>query len=284
MEENLFMEFIHFGAVVEIRKFYDNDLYNFTKLMIGLGILNKEITYFINSMGLLMEQKEDENGKRIWEKIRIEENLSIEQKIQLLDKWFTDNNFWKLVELNCGNTLGICIEYQYGKGFTFGLKKDYKNYDDSIKVISVKDLINDCNKKDLFNMDYKGTSFRKELDETENQYLIEELDWFCDFYDWELVKFNNGLYNILDRQTEQLVGYFGNEESENGTLRDCVERVFYRMVDYFKDEEEIDNIDYATKRIEEFKEIGLKYKLYDEYDIKNLDNWLKEEKEFLEKN
>ena len=178
----------------------------------------------------------------------------------------------------------IFIEYQIGKGFTFDKKENYLKYDETIKILSVEELIKACNQEDKFNLNYVETSFKKEMDYENNKELIDELDWFClDFYDWELVKYSNGLYNILDTQTEELVGYFGNEENENGTLRDCIERVFYRMVDYYKDEEEHEDIEYVEDRINTFIKLGKEYNLYNDNEIQWLKDWLKEEREFLAK-
>ena len=276
---NDFELFLNFGAVVEIRRNYKDDLYNFVKLISNLGFMNNEITYFINTMGLLKELK---NGN--WEKIKIANNLALADKLQLLDEWFTDENFWHIIDINNGKLDRICIEYQIGKGFTFDKKENYLKYDETIKILSVEELIKACNQEDKFNLNYVETSFKKEMDYENNKELIDELDWFClDFYDWELVKYSNGLYNILDTQTEELVGYFGNEENENGTLRDCIERVFYRMVDYYKDEEEHEDIEYVENRINTFIKLGKEYNLYNDNEIQWLKDWLKEEREFLAK-
>lgn len=271
---NDFQLFEDFGAVIEIRKNYKDDLYNFIKLILNLGFMNEEITTFINVMELL---EKFENGK--WEKIRLANNLAITDKIQLLDEWFTDENFWHFVEINNGVKNRICIEYQKYKGFTFGDKEEYLKYDNTIKILSVEDLIRACNKEDVFNMDYVETSFLEELKDEKDKDLAIWLTDFCEWYEWQLVKYPNGLYNILDVQTEELVGYF--KENENGTLRDCIERVFFRMVDYFTDEGEHEEIEYVEKEINMFKKLGKQYNLYKDDDIKWLDNWLKEELEYL---
>lgn len=272
---NDFELFMNFGAVVEIRKNYRDDLYKFCKLMLELGFFNNEITYFINAMGLLKELK---NGN--WEKIKLANNLAVNNKLELLDEWFTDEDFWYIIELNNGITNRICIEYQVGKGFTFDKKENYLKYDETIKILSVDDLIIACNKEELFNMGYVRTTFKDEL-QSKDKELADELDYFCEFYEWELVKYSNGLYNILDTQEKELVGYFGNGKTENGTLRDCIERVFYRMVDYFKDETEFDDIDYVVKSVDIFKKLGTQYNLYNETEIDYLDEWLKEEIKYL---
>ena len=39
-------KFLNFAAVVKIRRFYDDELYNFIKLMKSMGFLNKYINFF----------------------------------------------------------------------------------------------------------------------------------------------------------------------------------------------------------------------------------------------
>jgi hypothetical protein len=272
---NDFQLFEDFGAVVEIRKNYKDDLYNFIKLILNLGFMNEEITTFINVMELL---EKFENGK--WEKIRLENNLTLTEKMELLDEWFTDENFWHFIEINNGIRNRICIEYQKYKGFTFGDKEEYLKYDNTIKILSVEDLIKACNKEDIFNMNYVETSFLEELKDEKDKDLAIWLTDFCEWYEWQLVKYPNGLYNILDVQAEELVGNFKNDNG-NGNLRDCIERVFFRMVDYFTDEGEHEEIEYVEKEINMFKKLGKQYNLYKDDDIKWLDNWLKEELEYL---
>ena len=207
--------------------------------------------------------------------------MSNVELLNLLEESFCDTMFWHLVDINEGKQNEICLEYQYSKGFTFGKKQDYINYDETIKILSVDELIFACGKEDEFNLGYIETSFMEEL--KNDKELATELTDFCEWYEWELVKYSNGLYNILDLQTEELVGYFGNEENENGSLRDCIERVFYRMVDYFTDEEEHEDLKYVEKDINTFIKLGKQYNLYNDKNIKYLQDWFEEEKKYLEK-
>ena len=65
----------------------------------------------------------------------------------------------------------------------------------------------------------------------------EALDNFCDFYEWEAVKTENG-FNIVDLQLDRFV-----EDNDYETFEQLVDRVVGRAIDYFKDEEDLDEID-----------------------------------------
>ena len=133
-----------------------------------------------------------------------------------------------------------------------------------------------------FGLNYKETSFLQELGEEDNK-LATYLTDFCEWYQWGLVKYPNGRYNILDLEfdNDEFVGYFGNENTDTGTLKDCIERVFYRMVDYYTDEEDYERVEDMEKDINDFIELGKKYNLFDDNDIKRLKEWLEEEKEYF---
>src|SRR5699024_1446796 len=113
-----------------------------------------------------------------------------------------------------------------------------------------------------FCLNYKETSFLQELGEEDNK-LATYLKDFCEWYEWGLVKYPNGRYNILDLEfdNDEFVGYFGDEDIDTGTLRDCIERVFYRMVDYYTDEEDYERVEDMEKDINDFIELGKKYNL-----------------------
>ena len=66
----------------------------------------------------------------------------------------------------------------------------------------------------------------------------EELDEFCEFYEWSVQKFGN-LYNILDTQTEEF------KFDKSVKLDEIVDRIYFRMLDYFFDEEITDNLDFS---------------------------------------
>ena len=275
--------FLNFGAVVEIRRNYRDDLYKFCKLMISLGFIKEYIDYFMVS-GKTIEDIENDKQNLGKSKAMLMEKLktmTIEEVISLLNSAYTDDTFWHLVNINEGKQNKICIEFQWGKGFTFGKKEEYLAYDKEMKILNIDELIFACGKEDEFNLGYIETSFIEELKDEKDKELAIKLTDFCEWYEWELVKYSNGLYNILDLQTEEFVGYFGNEENENGSLRDCIERVFYRMVDYFTDEEEHEDLEYVEKDINTFIKLGKQYNLYNDNNIKYLQDWFEEEKEFL---
>ena len=206
--------FLNFGAVVEIRRNYRDDLYKFCKLMISLGFIKEYIDYFMVS-GKTIEDIENDKQNLGKSKAMLMEKLktmTIEEVISLLNSAYTDDTFWHLVDINEGKQNKICIEFQWGKGFTFGKKEEYLAYDKEMKILNIDELIIACNKEDEFGLGYVETSFMKELKDEKDKELATELTDFCEWYEWELVKYSNGLYNILDLQTEEFVGYFGNEE------------------------------------------------------------------------
>ena len=178
------------------------------------------------------------------------------------------------VKLNNGNTRDTCIEFQWGKGFTWGNRKDYLSYDSEMKILNVDELIKICNREKLFNMDYENTSFRNELEDKES---ASELDDFLCFYEWSIVKYQDGKYNIRDEQCNTF------DFDENTTLDKIIERVYFRMFDYFIDEEDIDGLiqdgelNYVEKVYKSYIEIGKKLNVLDDNDFYK--NWFKEIKE-----
>ena len=269
--------FLNYGAVVEIRRNYRDDLYKFCKLMISLGFIKEYIDYFMVS-GKTIEDIENDKQNLGKSKAMLMEKLktmTIEEVISLLNSAYTDDTFWHLVDINEGKQNKICIEFQWGKGFTFGKKEEYLAYDKEMKILNIDELIIACNKEDEFGLGYVETSFMKELKDEKDKELATELTDFCEWYEWELVKYSNGLYNILDLQTEEL------DEEQGVDLRKVIERVFYRMVDYFTDEEEHEDLEYVEKDINIFIKLGKQYNLYSDDNIKYLQDWFEEEKEFL---
>lgn len=276
---NDFELFLNFGAVVKIRRHYRDDLYKFVKLMLLLGFMRENINWFIFSNNIVEIYR---NGKKL-DKEQLLETIKLMTKEELLgelEESFCDSGFWHLVDINEGMANNICIEYQASKGFTFGTENDYVNYDDTIKVLGIDELILACDMGSNFNLGYTETTFKTELEEKDNE-LAKELDYFCEFYDWTIVKYPNGLWNVLDTQKDEFVGYF-NRDDENGTFREVMERVFYRMVDYFQDEEDIDGLieeesfDYLKSKINTFIRLGKQYKFYNDSEISRLEELLKE--------
>ena len=247
-------------AVVKIRRFTD-DLYNFVVLMDKLG-LNEYIKSFEVSC-CDMRSREEKS-----------------KKPYCREEDFCEDYFFHLAEINGVKGNNVYIEFQWGKGFTFGSLEDYKA--EEVKILSVEDLIKATNLENEFGMNYIETSFINELGEEDNKLAIYLTD-FCEWYEWGLVKYPNGRYNILDLEfdTDKFVGYFGDKDTDTGTLRDCIERVFYRMVDYYTDEEDYEKVEDMEKDINDFIELGKKYDLFDDDDIKRLNKWLEEEKEYF---
>ena len=83
--------FLNFGAVVEIRRNYRDDLYKFCKLMISLGFIKEYIDYFMVS-GKTIEDIENDKQNLGKSKAMLMEKLktmTIEEVISLLDSAFT---------------------------------------------------------------------------------------------------------------------------------------------------------------------------------------------------
>ena len=243
-------KFLNFGAVVKVRRFSDDELYNFIKLMKSMGFLSEYIDSF-------------------------EKNCCYDKEFQE----FSNSAFWDLVEMNRKNSLSTCIEFQWEKGFTFGDEKDYTDYDIDIKILSVDDLIKSCNKEELFKMNYIYTSFRNEL---KDKKIALELDNFLIFYEWGFVKYPDGKYNIRDEQCNTF------DFEENTNLEEITKRVYFRMLDYFMDEQDIeemlegdeDDIRYVHRTFEIYMEIGKKLNLLND---KNYENYINSFNEIIEK-
>lgn len=244
-------KFLNFGAVVKVRRFSDDELYNFIKLMKNIGFLKKYINNF-------------------------EKNCCYDKELQE----FSNSVFWDLVEMNRKNSLSTCIEFQWGKGFTFGDEKDYIDYDRDMKILSVDDLIKSCNKEELFKMNYIYTSFRNEL---KDKKIASELDNFLIFYEWGLVKYPDGKYNIRDEQC------YTFDFEENTNLEEIIKRVYFRMLDYFMYEQELEemvegdenDIRYVHRTFEIYMDIGKKLKILDD---KNCENYKNSFNEIINKN
>ena len=188
-------EFLTFGAVVKIRKEYDNDLYKFIELMKSIGFLREYAESF-------------------------EKNCCFDKEFNE----FSEDRFWYY---------DTCIEFQWSKGFTWGNRKDYLDYDKDMKILNVDELIKVCRKEKLFNMNYEYTNFENELQDKES---ASDLDNFLDFYEWSITKYPDGKYNIKDEQCNTF------DFEENTTLDKIIDRVYFRMFDYFTDEEDIEDL------------------------------------------
>lgn len=233
-------EFLNFAAVVKLRRGYDDELYKFIELMKSVGFLKEYAEYF-------------------------EKNCSI-------DNEFSEDVFWHYVKINKGNTHDTCIEFQWSKGFTWGDRKEYLDYDSEMKILSVDDLIRACNKEELFKMNYKNTTFKDELQDKENAL---DLDDFLDFYEWSIIKYPDEKYNIKDEQCNSF------DFAENTTFDKILNRVYFRMFDYFTDEEDIEELmiedsEYVKKKYESYMKIGEKLHLLNEENKKHYTYWFQE--------
>lgn len=237
-------EFLNFAAVIKIRRDYDDDLFKFIQLMKSVGFLKEYADSF-------------------------EKNCCSNKEFNE----FSEDIFWHYVKLNNGNTRDTCIEFQWSKGFTWGNRKDYLNYDSEIKILNVDELIKACNKEELFKMNYEYTSFKNELEDKES---ASELDYFLDFYEWSITKYPDGKYNIKDEQCNTF------DFEENTTLDNIIGRVYYRMFDYFIDEEDIEGLikdgdfDYVKSKYEGYMKTGEKLKLIDDLNKKHYEKWFQE--------
>lgn len=243
---NDFELFLKLGAVVKINRHRRDDLYDFIKCMLNVGFLKEYIVYFINSCKICGDEK-------------VNIDMSYDEIIGLLNEEYTDDYFWHLVDINEGTSTMICIEYQIGKGFTFGKEKDYRNYDETIKICNVGDIIKALDLESLFGLGYEITNFENELGKDKKD-LADELDDFCDIYEYRLVKYKNGTYNILYIDVNEL--RFVDETVE---LKKCVKYIYYRMFDYFVDESDIEGLieegsfDYVEKVFNTYLKLGRKY-------------------------
>ena len=185
---------------------------------------------------------------------------------------FSEDRFWYYVKLNNGNTRDTCIEFQWSKGFTWGNRKDYLDYDKDMKILNVDELIKVCRKEKLFNMNYEYTNFENELQDKES---ASDLDNFLDFYEWSITKYPDGKYNIKDEQCNTF------DFEENTTLDKIIDRVYFRMFDYFTDEEDIEDLmeedsEYVKKKYESYMKTGEKLHLLNEENKKNYAEWIQE--------
>lgn len=236
-------KFLNFAAVVKIRRSYDDELFKFVKLMKSIGFLKEYIEHFEKSCCTDKEFNE-----------------------------FFDSVFWHYVEINKGNLNDTCIEFQWSKGFTWGDRTEYLNYDSEIKILNVDELIRACNKEYLFKMNYEYTSFKDELQDKES---ASDLDYFLDFYEWSITKYPDGKYNIKDEQCNTF------DFEENTTLDKILDRVYFRMFDYFTDEEDIESLmkedsKYVKRKYESYIKIGENLKLLDEEKRKHYTDWFQE--------
>lgn len=236
--------FLNFAAVVKIRRSYDDELFKFIQLMKSVGFLKEYAESFEKNCCYNKEFKE-----------------------------FSENEFWYYVKLNNGNIRDTCIEFQWGKGFTWGDGKDYLDYDSEMKILNIDELIKVCNKEELFKMNYENTSFENELN---SKYDSQNLDNFLDFYEWSIVKYPNGKYNIRDTQCNTF------DFEENTTFDNVLARVYFRMIDYFLEEDDIEGLiqdnefEYVEKTFKSYIKTGESLQILDDEKKEQYTNWFQE--------
>lgn len=167
------------------------------------------------------------------------------------------------------NIQHLCIEYQQGKGFTWGDKDDYLAHCEETKVLSLEDLIKSVDKKEDYFLDYKVISLKSIGADSK----LEILDDFCDIYGWSPVLCKKG-FNIKDTQFENV---FVEDECFE-TFDELVNRIVGRAIDYFRDEQEWEDDNDALEYGLELYEIGKKYKSGTKWE----ENWLETFKKELE--
>jgi len=230
-------QFLNFGAVVKINRSIDDDLLKFIDLIKSVGFLKEYIESFEKSCCFDKEFNE-----------------------------FSESTFWHYVKINNGDLNNTCIEFQWSKGFTWGDKKDYLNYDSEMKILTVDELIIACNKEELFKMNGEYTTFKNELEDKES---ASELDDFLNFYEWAIYKYPDGKYNIKDTQCNTF------DFDENTTFEQIIERVYFRMFDYFIDEEELED-ENVKERYDRYIKVGENLKLLDEHSKQQYEKWYRE--------
>lgn len=235
-------EFLNFCAIVKIRRNYD-ELHKFIELMKGVGFLKDYVESF-------------------------EKNCCFDKELNN----FSEDVFWYYVKINNGNTQDICLEFQWGKGFTWGNREDYLDYDSEMKILSLDELIKACNKEEVFKVNYEYTNFKSELPNKES---ASDLDGFLDFYEWSIIKYPDGKYNIKDEQCNTF------RFDENTTLDEIIDTVYFRMFDYFTEEEDIENLmkedfQYVKRKYESYMKTGEKLHLLDEKTKNHYTEWFQE--------
>ena len=122
--------------------------------------------------------------------------------------------------------------------------------------------------------DYLKAKAYKEMEEERKVKLanithnndLKVLDEFCDFYEWQVEKTSDDKYTIYDKQC----GCFVNDEDYD--IKGLINRVVGRAIDYFRDEEciEDDYVDNQLKYANKLLEIAKEYKKEDKWE----ESWL----------
>lgn len=192
-----------------------------------------------------------------------------EHKMELANKYWCE--MFELLEKKLDNTKteeerkNVYIEYfDYMRQF-----EDNEIYD-----------ITDYGKEKAYKQMFRNQFQEILLNNMSGGYDLKILDNFCEFYEWQPVKTENG-FNILDLQLDNLV-----EQQDYKTFSELVDRIVGKALGYYMDEHEL-NEDYIEEEYNNIKSlyiIAKKYVRQNEYNLKwleNVENYLKELKENL---
>lgn len=141
-------------------------------------------------------------------------------------------HYWGKIHELLSNKLDECKDEQQ----RWQIYEEYNNALNQIPNQEVYD-ITDYGKKQAYNQMFRERYPRVNLSKMSGEEDLELLEEFCDFYDWLLIKTENG-FNIADLQTEQLIA-----EEDYQTFSELVNRIVGRAIDYFRDEQEWENND-----------------------------------------
>lgn len=153
----------------------------------------------------------------------------------------------------------------------------YTEYFDYMRQFEDNEVydITDYGKEKIYKQMFRNQFQEILLNNMSEGYDLEILDNFCEFYEWQPVKTENG-FNILDLQLDNLV-----EEQDYKTFNELVDRIVGRALDYYKNEHEL-NEDYIEEEYNNIKSlyiIAKKYIRQNKYNLmwlENVENYLKE--------
>lgn len=153
----------------------------------------------------------------------------------------------------------------------------YTEYFDYMRQFEDNEVydITDYGKEKAYKQMFRNQFQEILLNNMSGDYDLEILDNFCEFYEWQPVKTENG-FNILDLQLDNLV-----EEQDYKTFNELVDRIVGRALDYYKNEHEL-NEDYIEEEYNNIKSlyiIAKKYIRQNKYNLmwlENVENYLKE--------
>lgn len=194
----------------------------------------------------------------------------MENKIKECKLAFKENNLKEAWRLWCDITDELLLN-----------KKDFEEYDKYMKLFTNDEVykITDYGKK----LAYRQMELEKtysildkslKLFELTKDEKMKSLDEFLSFYEWCILKSDDpDKYNIYDLQTNCVIDEDENEE--NKTIDEVIDRVVGRAIDYEMNEVEDDNMDEEYSRyLEDLYDIASRYN--------KKDNWLNYFGEFVD--